>query len=231
MGTVVRTLVSLSPTAVPRTGGPSSPEEARLIGAVLAGRTDLFVDLLRPHLTVLFRVVRAKMKNDSEADDIVQTSILKALTRLEQFRFDASFRAWLMGIAIHEVLQWHRRQRHSRLLTLDHPAMAQLQVADSSASPFKECQRRETAGLCHRTITKLPEKYQVIVRMRDLQELSIVETAQLLRLSVSAVKTRHRRARLQMMRFLAATRERVPVTPIRRAKAQPRFVADTSIAC
>jgi RNA polymerase sigma-70 factor (ECF subfamily) len=219
METATSSLVNMSPTSVPRARCQSSPEEVRLIGAVLAGCTNLFADLLRPHLTALFQVVRAKMQYDSEADDIVQTSILKALTRLEQFRFDGSFRAWLMGIAIHEVLQWHRRRRHPRIVTLDPPAMAQLQVSDPSVSPFKECQRREAAGLCHRTIAKLPEKYQVIVHMRDLRELSISETAQLLRLSDSAVKTRHRRARLQMIRFLSAARVRIPATPAGRKSA------------
>jgi RNA polymerase sigma-70 factor (ECF subfamily) len=66
--------------------------------------------------------------------------------------------------------------------------------------------RGETIELFHRALGKLPEKYQLVIRLRDLEDLSISETAQMLRLSVPAVKSRHHRARLQIVRFLAATR-------------------------
>jgi RNA polymerase sigma-70 factor (ECF subfamily) len=177
-----------------------------LICEVLGGRKDLFGDLLQPHLTSLFHFVRAKMPSDSEADDIMQTTALKAFTRLDQFRFEATFRTWLMAIALNEILQWRRRRVRSPFVILDPAALSQLPIADPGASPLRECQRRETVELFHRALGKLPEKYQLVIRLRDLDDLSISETAQMLRLSVPAVKSRHHRARLQIVRFLAATR-------------------------
>jgi RNA polymerase sigma factor (sigma-70 family) len=129
------------------TGYQSSQEEARLICEVLEGRKDLFGDLLQPHLTSLLHFVRAKMRYDSEADDIIQTTVLKALTRLDQFRFEATFRTWLMAIALKEIQDWRRRRVHSRFVILDPAALSQLPIADQGASPLRECQRRETVGL------------------------------------------------------------------------------------
>src|SRR5215472_15655066 len=215
MGLTACTLMNAAP-ALPPVGCHyrESGEEDQLIAQILEGRKDLFGALLQPHLRVLFRVVRAKMKCDPEAEDVVQTSIVKAFTRLEQFRFEGSFRCWLLGIAIHEVLQWNRRRVPRRLLALDPGALAQLQVADRTASPLTQFQRREMAGLLHVALARLPKKYQQIIQLRDLEELTIRQTAQLLRLSIPAVKTRHRRARLEMVRFLAATRRTSAIRPL-----------------
>ena len=184
-------------------------EEIRLVCKVLEGRKDLFDDLLQPHLTALFRFVRAKMRHDPEADDVIQSTMLKAYLRLEQFRFEASFRTWLTAIALNEILQWHRKRVGSRLLTVRPMTLSQLPIADQGASPLRECQRLELAALLHRALGKLPEKYQHVIRLRDLQDLSLSETAAMLRLSIATVKTRHRRARLQMQRFLRHSAEHI----------------------
>src|SRR6266852_3638006 len=73
-------------------------QEVELIHKILCGRRDLFEDLIAPHLPPLSRIVRAKIGSRPEVEDIVQQTALKALTHLEQFRFDASFRTWLIRI-------------------------------------------------------------------------------------------------------------------------------------
>jgi RNA polymerase sigma-70 factor (ECF subfamily) len=180
----------------------TSHDEAALIGHVLEGFKDDFEDLVRPHLAWLSGLVRAKLRNDADAEDIVQQVILKAYIGLKHFRFEASFRTWLTRIAINEVLQWKRRGAHAHFLALDGVMLTRPQVADRSISPLMECERRESAGALHIAIGKLPEKYRVVIDLRDLQDLSVSETAELLRLSIPAVKTRHRRARLQMATLL-----------------------------
>jgi len=181
---------------------PSNADEERLIGQVLKGQPDLFADLLEPHRTSLLRFVQAKMRYDPEADDIVQLTIIKAFTRLKEFRLQASFRTWLLKIAINEILQWHRKRGNSRLRTFDTAVIAQLPVVDPSSCPARECQRRETNRLLYIALAKLPPRYQNVIRLRDLEGHSILETAELLNLSVPAAKTRHHRARQKMRRFL-----------------------------
>jgi RNA polymerase sigma-70 factor (ECF subfamily) len=177
-------------------------KEGQLIAQIVAGRKDLFTVLIEPHRAPLFRLIRSKLGNDFESDDVIQQTILKAFTRLGQFRFEASFRTWLIRIALNEVVQWHRKRLSTRLLVLDHSALAQLPIADQTASPLKQCERREAAGLFRKAYALLPEKYQVMIRLRDLDHLSIAEVAKLMSMTVAAVKTRHRRARRQMVNLL-----------------------------
>src|SRR5438552_1418996 len=86
-----------------RTGGVMSIptmaiEEGELIRRILGGQRDLFGDLIAPHLTPLLRALRATIGGYVELEDIVQQTVLKAFTHLEQFRFEASFRTWLIRI-------------------------------------------------------------------------------------------------------------------------------------
>ena len=194
-----------TPPVVERRAAYRWEAEGQLIAQIVAGRKDLFTALIEPHRAPLFRLIRAKVGNDSESDDVIQQTIFKAFTRLGQFRFEASFRTWLIRIALNEVVQWHRKRLSTRLLVLDNSALAQLPIADQAASPLKQCERREAAGLLRKAYAMLPEKYQVMIRLRDLEHLSIAEVAQQLSMSVAAVKTRHRRARLQMVNLLAPT--------------------------
>src|SRR5690349_17431658 len=78
-------------------------KEGRLIAQIVAGRKELFTVLIEPHRAQLFRLIRAKIGNDSESDDVIQQTIFKAFMRLGQFRFEASFRTWLIRIALNEV--------------------------------------------------------------------------------------------------------------------------------
>ncbi len=202
MASVSQTIASI-PRMFPPPRGRQTNQEAALIRQILDSHKELFGTLLEPHRSALIRTVRARMRNDSESEDIVQQAILKAFTQLRQFRFEASFRTWLLQIAINEVLLWYRKRTNSPFEVVDQLTLARLQVADQSASPLKECERCERAGLVHRTLARLPEKYQVIIRLRDLEDRSVLETAQLLRLTTATVRTRHRRARLIMGRSLA----------------------------
>ena len=178
-------------------------KEGQLIAQIVGGRKELFNVLIEPHRAPLIRLIRAKLRNDFESDDVIQQTILKAFTRLGQFRFEASFRTWLIRIALNEVLQWHRKRLSPRLLSLDYSALERLPIADQTASPLKQCERHEAAGFFRKAYAMLPAKYQVMIRLRDLEHLSIAEVAKRLGMTVPAVKTRHRRARLQMVNFLS----------------------------
>ncbi|HUA82759.1 MAG TPA: sigma-70 family RNA polymerase sigma factor [Bryobacteraceae bacterium] len=179
----------------------SSSAEAALIRQIVQGRRDLFGELLRPHLPVLLRFVRSKMKNDPCSEDVVQQTALKAFIHLDQFQFRSSFRTWLFRIAINEVMS--SRQKISRLVVQDDSGLAQLRVADQSPSPLKQCERQEMTRLVRGAVNKLAEKYRIVLRLRDLEHLTLCETAEVLHLSLPAVKTRHYRARRKIRRFLA----------------------------
>jgi RNA polymerase sigma-70 factor (ECF subfamily) len=177
-------------------------EEGTLIREILGGRRDLFADLIQPHFKSLLQIVRRTIGIRADVDDVVQQAALKALVHLEQFRFEASFRTWLIRIALNEARQWQRKGACSRLVAFDLPVLAQLPAVDEGESPVTSLQRREAVGLVRAALAALPETYRAVLRMRDLEELSTYEVARRLGLTTAAVKTRHLRGRQKMAKFL-----------------------------
>jgi RNA polymerase sigma-70 factor (ECF subfamily) len=173
-------------------------------------RREEFDNLLSPHLNSLSRLVRARAKDWSEADDVVQEALFRAFRHLDQLRDKAYFKPWLFSIAINEIRQKRRSEGHSPVLALD-GSNERPKIADMRRSPHTECERAELSVLLREALSKLPEKYRSVVELRDLADLSVLETAQRLRLGVSTTKTRHLRARamlLKAVRQLVARRSR-----------------------
>jgi RNA polymerase sigma factor (sigma-70 family) len=196
-----------SPTHRPKM---TSAEESDLIRKILGGRPDLFEDLIAPHLATLLHTVRATIGGRPEAEDIVQQTALKAFTHLDQFRFEARFSTWLIRIGLNEVRTWQRNYPSSRFLALDLTTLTPPPVADENHSPLAEYQRSEASVRMRAVLAWLPEKYRTVILLRDLEDLSIAEVAQRLALTISAVKTRHFRARQKMAKFFRPLRQSQP---------------------
>jgi RNA polymerase sigma-70 factor, ECF subfamily len=179
-------------------------DDGRLIDSVLQGRTDAFGDLVVPHLGSLTRFARRRLRDDSEAEDVVQQAVLLALYNIGQFRREASFKTWLSKIAFNEVIHLRRGRAIAAASPL-HQARAD-KLADPSCLPDMQIQRTQETFRLHRALTRLPEKYRLIIELRDLRELSIAATARSLSLTAAAVKTRHHRARKLLLRSLAGSR-------------------------
>ena len=177
-------------------------EEAELIRKILGGRRDLFEDLIAPHLKPLLRALKATIGGYVELEDIVQQTALKAFTHLEQFRFEANFRTWLIRIGLNEARAWRRKCASSRILALDPASLTQLPVSDERLSPWVEYERRETSVRLRTALASLPEKYRTVILLRDLYGFTLSEVAGQLGLTIPAVKTRQMRARQKMGRFL-----------------------------
>ena len=185
-------------------------KEVELVRNILGGRRELFADLIAPHLSPLLRMVRATIGDHPEVEDIVQQTALKALTHLDQFRFEASFRTWLIRIGLNETHAWRRKCAPSRFLALDPNTLTQLPLADESHSPSLEYERSEARARLHAALAGLPEKYRAVILLRDLYGLSLREVAARLKLTLPAVKTRHMRARQKMAKLLSPLSESQP---------------------
>jgi RNA polymerase sigma-70 factor (ECF subfamily) len=177
-------------------------EEGALIREILGGRRELFADLIAPHVASLLQIVRRTIGIRAEVDDVVQQASLKALVHLGQFRFQASFRTWLIRIGLNEARQWLRKRACSRMVALDPPVLAQLPAFDEGQSPLTNLQKNEVVVLVRNALAELPEIYRIVILMRDFEEVSAFEVARRLGLTTAAVKTRHFRARLKMAEFL-----------------------------
>ncbi len=186
------------PEWIGRGTGPAKDGDEWLINSVLEGRTDAFADLVKPHLGSLTRLARMRLRNDSEAEDVVQQAVLQAFHNLGQFRREASFKTWLSRITSNEVIHLRRGKAIAQVKPLAGDVADKL--ADPSAPADMQLQRRQETARLRRALTRLPEKYRLIIELRDLRELSVAATAQSLSLTVANVKTRHHRARKLLLR-------------------------------
>jgi RNA polymerase sigma-70 factor (ECF subfamily) len=177
---------------------PAKDADEWLIDSVLEGRTDAFVDLVGPHLAPLTRFARMRLRNDSEAEDVVQQAVLQAFHNLGQFRREASFKTWLSRITSNEVIHLRRGKAIAPVKPL--PGNVAERLADPSTPADMQLQRRQETARLRRALTRLPEKYRTIIELRDLRELSVEATARSLSLTVANVKTRHHRARKLLLR-------------------------------
>lgn len=158
--------------------------------------------IIRQNNRRLFRMARAIVNDDCEAEDVVQEGYVRAFTRLSDFRGESSFRTWLTRIVINEAYGRLRRRRPTVDLASAEPTLAaQAEIIpfpswSSRPDPETAMAQNEIHRLLERAIAALPERFRTVLVARLVEEMSIEETAGLLGLRPETVKTRLHRARL-----------------------------------
>jgi RNA polymerase sigma-70 factor (ECF subfamily) len=179
-----------------------------VVTRVLAGEHALFELIMRRHNQRLFRVARAIVRDDDEAEDAVQQAYIAAYERLAQFAGAARFSTWLTRIAIHTALARLRRARQRAEVTSGREQEEVMRkVPSPSESPEEQLSRRELTALLERAIDELPDLYRVVVMMRQVQQLSTAETAECLEVSEDVVKVRLHRGTAMLRQSMAARME------------------------
>ena len=154
-------------------------------------------DCVVEYLPFLTRMVRALTRNDSISEDIVQQTMLKALVHADRFRFESTVKTWLVSIAMNEVRQFYRCKWWTRSVPLTTENLESDRFPRVQ-SPNTVYQAREREVLLRQAVSRLPEPYRSVVELCDLQCLSLKEAASRLRLTLSAIKNRRRRARRKL---------------------------------
>jgi RNA polymerase sigma-70 factor (ECF subfamily) len=190
-----------------RHGRVRSNEEA-LIRKILEGEKDLFLELIRPHQRTVFATLISMLGSKEDAEDVTQDVLLKALARLHQFRRESAFGTWLIQIAINEARMRKRKMRHGIMFSLtneadDDGAYVPKEFADWREIPSEALERSEIREALAKALTLLEEHYRLAFVLRDVNDLSITETANILGITRGAVKTRLRRARLMLRDILS----------------------------
>jgi RNA polymerase sigma-70 factor (ECF subfamily) len=187
-------------------------EEARdtdLVAAAKSGSAGAFDVLVKRHTRKFLRIAQRVTRNREDAQDVVQKSFQKAFVHVRKFEERASFSTWLTRIVINEAAMCLRKNRRARVLPIDElgpheePAPA-LQVPDLSPSPEQAYSRLEAERILSFGIRQLSPGLRAVIQLYYLDERSLTETAQVMGLSVEAVKSRVLRGR----RHLRETLER-----------------------
>ncbi|HLW54603.1 MAG TPA: RNA polymerase sigma factor [Candidatus Angelobacter sp.] len=180
-----------------------SDEEA--VTRVLAGETALFEVIMRRYNQRLYRVARAILRDDGEAQDVIQDAYVRAYEHLDQFAGRAAFSTWLTRIAIHEALaRKRRRSRLEELETVQKRGDSIPALRSSTPDPEAQTAQSQVRKLLEAAIGALPDDYRTVVVMREVEEMNVAETAASLEVTEALVKTRLHRAHAMLRKELYA---------------------------
>ena len=200
----------------------SSPRtEAEMIAAILAGDTQLYHELICPHERSVYLMALSFMKNEADAEDIAQEAFLKAFRNLSTFRGESRFSTWLISITLNEARSRLRRQTIIRMQSLDDPpddegVVSPALLRDWREIPLEAIERQEIRQMLQEAVVGLPTVYRQVFQLRDVEELSVKETAEALGISVPSVKVRLHRARMMLQKRLSPLLMKVNPGPKRR---------------
>lgn len=178
-------------------------EELVLVEAARNGDVGAFEQLIKRYDRNVFRIAQHITQNREDAEDVVQDAFIKAYRNLSQFQGNSKFYTWLVRIAVNEALMKLRRRKTAKTVSLDEDVTTEegsmpREVADWSPNPEQLYDQSELGEILQKTIQALPESFRTVFALRDIEGMSTEETAEMLNLSVPAVKSRLLRARLQL---------------------------------
>jgi RNA polymerase sigma-70 factor (ECF subfamily) len=193
----------MSASALPEVPQSPAPSDEEVVARVLGGDTAAFELLMRRHNQKLYRVARAILREDGEAEDVMQDAYVRAYEHLDQFAGRAKFSTWLTRIAVHEALaRLRRRNRTDALESIIETTGETMTFASHAPNPEQEAVEAQNRSLLEAAILELPDGYRTVLMLRDIEELDTAETAEILGLTEENVKVRLHRARTLLRREL-----------------------------
>lgn len=192
-------------------GDASSAEQSalnddELVRRVVSGEVGLFALIVRRHNARLFRVARALVGNDEEAEDVIQQAYLNAFASLPSFEGRAQLSTWLTRITANEATARLRQRQRQRVVFApdeEDPVWERGRTFESH-SPERAMAARELGQILERAVDELPPGYRAILILRDVEELSTIDAADCLGISEESARVRLHRARAALREKLAA---------------------------
>jgi len=183
-------------------------DEQQMIASILAGESHLFHELIRPYERSVYMMALSFLKSEADAEDAAQEAFLKAYRNLSSFRGEAKFGTWVISITLNEARSRLRRMKAVPMESLDEPPDEEGHVSpallrDWREIPSESLERREMRHVLQEAIAALPAIYREIFLLRDVEELSIAEAAEVLQITPASVKVRLHRARMMLQKSLA----------------------------
>lgn len=183
----------------------SAATDEEVVERVRAGETALFEIIMRRYNQRLYRVTRSILGNDAEAEDVMQDAYVRSYLHLDQFDGGAKFSTWLTRIAVHEALaRLRKRWRFIEFEAESKSTETGASLESKTPSPEQEMLTRTMRTVLDVAADRLPLSYRSVYMLRDVEGISIKETAQSLNISEDVVKVRLHRARALMRKVIYA---------------------------
>ncbi len=181
-------------------------DEGSLVAAARAGDLSAFEQLVSRYDGKIFRLARNITQNREDAEDVMQEAFLKSFAHLNEFQGDSRFYTWLVRITVNEALMKLRKRRPNQVpldeaIETEEDLMPR-EIEDWGPTPEQRYAQTELRGILSDVIARLDPGFRIVFLLRDVEDFSTEETAQLLGLSVPAVKSRLLRARLRLRQML-----------------------------
>jgi RNA polymerase sigma-70 factor, ECF subfamily len=177
---------------------PTSHEDERsMVQRVAAGDRNQFEKLMRHYNRRLYRLARAALRDDAEAEDALQEAYLAAYRSMKQFRGESTLSTWLSRLVLNECLGRLRRDaRRQKVVPIVSSALEMNSVAEADSElPERIVARRQLRSVLENKLDELPESFRLVFVMRSVEELSVEETARTLGIPEATVRTRYYRAK------------------------------------
>jgi len=184
-------------------------DEAKVVAQARAGDAAAFNELAERYHRNIFRLAQNITQNREDAEDVLQETFLKAYQHLAEFQGNSKFYTWIVRIAVNEALMKLRKRKWDKTVWLDEPVnvgdeTVAREIAVWDDNPEQRYSQAELADILDKAVNSLAPPYRTVFALRDVEGLSTEETAETLDLSISAVKSRLLRARLQLRDKLTA---------------------------
>jgi RNA polymerase sigma-70 factor (ECF subfamily) len=195
--------------------------DEEVVNRVRAGETALYEVIMRRYNQRLYRIARAILHNDGEAEDVMQDAYVRAYTHLGQFAARSPFSSWLTRIAVNEALARRRStKQHQEVDVSEFDGEISMQDLYKSPDPEQNASSAQLREFLEQAVLDLPEQYRTVIMLRDIEELSTAETADALDLTVENVKIRLHRGHGMIRNWLferigAKAKEAFPFMGIR----------------
>jgi RNA polymerase sigma-70 factor, ECF subfamily len=178
--------------------------DEEVVKRVLDGETALYELLMRRHNQRLYRVARAILRDDAEAEDVMQDAYVRAYQNLASFEGRAKFVTWLTRIAVHEALTRSRRRLRFQAFDPADESNGEIMQSppSSTRSPEQQAYDRELAAVLEKAVLSLSEDHRLVFVLRDVEGMTTEETAHCLNLTEENVKVRLHRARAGLRKRL-----------------------------
>ena len=189
-------------------------DEPQMIKSILGGETHLFHELIRPYERSVYMMALSFVHNEADAEDVAQEAFLKAFRNLQSFRGEAKFGTWLISIALNEARSRIRKRKILPMESLDEPRdeegrLSPALLRDWKEIPSEALERQEIRSMLKQAVSELPDIYRTTFLLRDVDEMSVAETAEALQITVASVKVRLHRARIMLQKTLAPQLKRI----------------------
>lgn len=180
-----------------------------LIRDVLGGHVESFGELVEAYAGRLYNAVARMVGNADDAEDIVQETFLQAFRKLDTFRANSSFYTWIYRIAVNAAINFHRRTKKTVSLSV-HPDPGRELAVDDDEQPAHRLESQEEAARVQAGLMRLSTEHRQILVMREIDDLSYEQIADILGMPVGTVRSRLHRARLQLKELLWPTENTAP---------------------